>query len=176
MRRGSCARRVVDGPVLDVDEADSPEPVKMNPVGSALVSRIEANRTQPSVTTSSSSPSGRQIQRSLPRSLSPAVEALDGGRTVFEHDEIARVRLKGDVVEHARSSGCRRRTDRRWEWSPVGRERARRFSTRHMISPLTPLFSTTLLSLWLIRPVLAQHALNTPFSTAIGSMSMSSGR
>ena len=48
--------------------AYSPDPRKMNPVGSALVSRIDAKRTQPSVRASSSSPSGRQIQRSLPRS------------------------------------------------------------------------------------------------------------
>ena len=42
------------------------------------------------------------------------------------------------------------------------------FSTRHMISALTPLFSTTLLSVWLMRPVLAQHARNTPFSSGDG--------
>jgi hypothetical protein len=49
------------------------------------------------------------------------------------------------------------------------------FSTRHMISAFTPLFSTRLLSVWLMRPVFAQHALNSPSSAARGSMSMSSG-
>src|SRR5262249_46547474 len=48
--------------------ADSPDASKMNPVGSALVSRMDAKRTQPSESTSSSAPSGRQIHRSLPRS------------------------------------------------------------------------------------------------------------
>ena len=49
------------------------------------------------------------------------------------------------------------------------------FSTRHMTSLSTPLFSSTLLSVWLLRPVLAQHALKRPLLAAMGSRSMSSG-
>jgi hypothetical protein len=49
-------------------------------------------------------------------------------------------------------------------------------SVRHITSPYTAAFSTALPPAWLSRPVFAQHARNTPFARAIGSMSMSSGR
>ncbi len=139
----------------------------MKPVGSALVSRSDANRTQPSDCVSSSSPSGRQIQRSLPRS-SVCVGALDGhvDGAVLEHDEIARC-----------AAGTRRcRTCSRC-WLPVDEALDDRescpvggagtavlggSSARHMISLSTAPFSTRLPPPWLMRPVFAQHARNTP--------------
>ena len=58
----------------------------MNPAGSALVSRIEANRTYLSVSWSSSSPSGRHIQRSLPRAkaFDPKTEGTDKVSSIFQ--------------------------------------------------------------------------------------------
>ena len=88
------------------------------------------------------------------------------------------MRLERDVVEHAAflAAGDEPVDGRDGPGRRAGTAALGGFSTRHMISLSTPLFSTRLLSVWLMRPVLAQQALNTPFSAAMGSMSMSSGR
>ncbi len=62
----------------------------MNPVGSALVSLTEANRTHPSDSVSSSSPpSGRHIHRSLPSGLLLSRLGHDACRTILQDHQVS---------------------------------------------------------------------------------------
>src|SRR4051812_19638106 len=122
----------------------------MKPVGSALVSRLDANRTQPSDSTSSSLPSGRQIQRSLPQS------SVTGGLTLFtDVTELSSSTTRLPVCGwNATLSNIPRSSLPTTNRSTEGIVRVTGFgaaalggcSTRHITSALTPLFSTTLLS------------------------------
>jgi hypothetical protein len=150
----------------------------MNPDGSADVSRSDAKRTHPSDWVSSSSPSGRQIHMSLPRGCEVPFGST---RLVGPSSRITRLPVCGwnatlSYMARTGLPGMKRSTIGIVPVAGAGTAALGGSSVRHMISEFTAEFSTVLTPTWLMRPVLAQHARNTPFSPAIGSMSMSSGR